>query len=320
MRALSVALCLGVLGSASVAQPATDSTTESTIDVAPVQTMSDVLAQSTAQDWRTPEPDRLLYLDLPSGRVVIELAPDFAPKHVVNLRILVRAKYFDGLAILRSQDNFVVQFGDPDAENTEKRRAVGRAKRTLSAEFERPIDEKLSFTQLPDGDGYAPQVGFSDGFPAGRDPKQRKTWLAHCYGTLGVGRDSSADSGGGTELYVVTGHAPRQLDRNITVVGRVLKGMELLSTLPRGTGALGFYEKAEERTTIASVRVASDVPEAEREAIEVMRTDTARFTQLIETRRNRRDDWYKRPAGFIDLCSVPIPVRAKVSPSSKQTP
>jgi len=107
----------------------------------------------------------------------------------------------------------------------------------------------------------------------------------------------------------VFGHAPRQLDRNITVVGRVLRGMELLSSLPRGTGPLGFYEKAEQRIPIKRVLIAADVAAAERSAIEVLRTDTASFSALVEARRNRRDEWYKHPAGHIDVCSVPLPVR-----------
>ena len=275
------------------------------------QTMTQVLEAASAGEWRRPDPARLLYVEIPAGRVVIELAQAFAPRHVANIQALVRQGYFDGLAILRSQDNFVVQWGDPNAENLENRKAVGKAARTLAPEFEREADAALEFTRLPDTDGFAPEVGFSAGFPAGRDSSAGKAWLAHCYGTLGVGRDNAADSGGGTELYVVTGHAPRQLDRNITVVGRVLKGMELLSTLPRGTAPLGFYEKPEQRTAIKSIRVAADLPETDRVALEVLRTDSKSFTKLIEARRNRRDEWYKRPAGHIDLCSVPIPVRVK---------
>jgi peptidylprolyl isomerase len=119
----------------------------------------------------------------------------------------------------------------------------------------------------------------------------------------------AADSSNGTELYVVIGQSPRQLDRNITTVGRVLQGMELLSVLPRGTGALGFYEDPARRTPIRSIRLASTVPAAERTALQVLRTDTPLFAELVEARRNRRDDWYKRPAGHIDLCNVPVPVR-----------
>ena len=99
---------------------------------------------------------------------------------------------------------------------------------------------------------------------SGRHAIRRKNeaWLTHCYGSVGVGRDVDSDSGGGTELYAVIGNAPRHLDRNITLVGRVVQGMELLSVLPRGTGALGFYEKAEQRVPIKSIRVAADVPAA----------------------------------------------------------
>jgi peptidylprolyl isomerase len=110
---------------------------------------------------------------------------------------------------------------------------------------------------------------------------------------------------------VVIGQAPRHLDRNVTLLGRVIQGMELLSAMPRGTGALGFYEKAEQRVPIKSIRVAADVPAAERSVLEVMRTDTPTFRAVIESRRNRREDWFHFQAGHIELCNVPIPVRSE---------
>jgi len=131
---------------------------------------------------------------------------------------------------------------------------------------------------------------------------------------VGAGRDIAADSSTGAELYVVIGQSPRQLDRNITTVGRVVQGMELLSVLPRGTGPLGFYEKPEQRVAIQSIRLASDLKPNERLSIEVLRTDTPLFAALVEARRNRRDDFYKRPAGHIDLCNVPLPVRTAPTP------
>jgi peptidylprolyl isomerase len=148
-----------------------------------------------------------------------------------------------------------------------------------------------------------------EGFPAARDRVHGTAWPVHCYGMLGVGRDVAADSGGGTELYVVIGHAPRQLDRNITLAGRVVLGMELLSALPRGRGSMGFYESPEQQTIITRVRVAADLPETARVALQILRTGTATFDALIEARRNRTDDWYKVPAGRIDVCNVPLPVR-----------
>jgi peptidylprolyl isomerase len=269
------------------------------------RTMAEVLAASQPSDWRPLDQENTLYLELAAGRVVIELTPAFAPGHAGNIKALVREKYFDGLTINRVQDNFVVQWGDPDAK-----REIRAAQRTLAAEFTRPL-RGLPFTRLPDGDVYAPQVGFSDGLPVGRNPGQGRAWLAHCYAMVGAGRDNDPDSGGGTELYVVIGHAPRQLDRNITVVGRVVWGMELLAALPRSNAPQGFYEKPEQRVPIRSVRVAADVPEAERVALEALRTDTPTFRALIESRRNRRDEWYKVPAGKIDLCNVPLPVRPR---------
>lgn len=272
------------------------------------RSMQQILDGSQPSDWRALDPETTLYLELPAGRVVIELAPAFAPQHVGNIRVLARQGYWDGMSINRSQDNFVVQWGDP-AEEGQPRKPLGDAKARLPAEFARG-SEGLPFHVLPDKDGWAPQVGFAHGFAAGRDMRERQAWLAHCYGTVGAGRDVAADSSNGSELYVVIGQSPRQLDRNITTVGRVVQGMELLSVLPRGTGPLGFYEKPEQRAPIKSLRLASSVPEAARTALEVLRTDTPLFDELVEARRNRRDEFYKRPAGHIDLCNVPLPVRS----------
>lgn len=271
------------------------------------KTMQDVLEASQPSDWRALDPNKTIYMELASGRVIIELAPAFAPEHSKNIVALVKEKYFDGLSINRSHDNFVVQWGDPE-EDEKKRRTFRLAKQQLPAEFVRKSDG-LAFTRLPDVDGWAQHVGFVEGMPAAKNTVTNQAWLAHCYAMVGAGRGLEADSSNGSELYVVIGQSPRQLDRNITTVGRVVQGMELLSILPRGTGTLGFYEKAEQRTPIKSVRLMADVAAEDRTAIEIMRTDTESFTQLVEARRNRRDDFYKTPAGHIDLCNVPIPTR-----------
>ncbi|MDB6111521.1 MAG: peptidylprolyl isomerase [Pedosphaera sp.] len=282
--------------------------------------MANVLAASSPGDWRALDPENTLYVELTSGRVVIELAPAFAPKHVTNVKALTREKYYDGLAIIRVQDNYVVQWADPDAEKPGAARQIQQAHKTLPAEFDRTLDPKLPFTPLPDKDVYAREVGFSGGFPMARDRRSGKMWLVHCYGMVGAGRDNASDSGGGTELYVVIGHAPRHLDRNVTLLGRVVQGMELLSGLPRGTGAMGFYEQAEQRVPIKAIRVAVDVPTAERSELEILRTDTPTFRDLIEARRNRREDWYQFPAGKIEIGNVPLPVRPKNSAASKSSP
>lgn len=284
----------------------------------PTPTAKEILAKSTPAEWRTPDPQNLLFMQLPTGRVVIELAPDFTPLHAANIRTLVRGHYFDGLAIIRVQDNFVTQWGDPnDDENGDKNkiRSLGKASKTLPPEFTRAIDPKLPWTALPDGDLYAPEVGFSEGFPVARDPASGQQWLAHCYGMVGVARDVAPETGSGSSLYAVIGQAPRRLDRNLAVAGRVLEGMPLLSGLPRGPEPMGFYTDLALRVTIQSVRLAADIPAKQRPAIEVLRTDSATFAALVEAKRNGRNAFYARPAGKVDLCSIDVPVReAKPAP------
>ncbi|HXD84041.1 MAG TPA: peptidylprolyl isomerase, partial [Rudaea sp.] len=250
-------------------------------------TMSEVLAASKPSDWHALDPQNTLYLQLAAGRVVIELAPQFAPQTVANIKTMVREKYFDGLDILRVQDNYVAQWGDPNADNAAKRRALGKAKAKVPAEFTVPLAKDFTFTPLPDHDGWAPQAGFVSDFPAAVDLQAHVAWPTHCYGTIGVGRDNAPDSGNGSELYAVIASSARWLDRNITVAGRVVQGMEFLSSLPRGHGDLGFYTKDEHPVPIQSVRLAADVPEKDRAHLQILRTDTPTFAALVESRRNR---------------------------------
>ena len=268
-------------------------------------TVTDVIKASKPADWRDLDPQNTLYVELPGGRIVIELAPMYAPNTVANIKALVHENYFDGLSVMRAQDNYVAQWGDP----TEKKEF--KAQKKVKAEFDVAIAKDMPFTALPDADTYAPQTGYSNSMPAARDPKAGRTWLTHCYGMVGVGRDNDPDSGAGTDLYVVIGHAPRALDRNVTLVGRVLQGIELLSTLPRGTGQLGFYEKPEQMVPLKSIRLAADVPEAERSHLEILRTDTPTFDAVINAARFRGGDWYKNSPDHVEVCNVMVPVRKK---------
>jgi len=276
------------------------------------KTAQEILATSPAGDWRALDPDNTLLMDLASGQVIIELAPRFAPAHAANIRALAHGGYWDGLAVVRVQDNFVTQWGDPDGDDAAKAKPfpAGAAPK-LPAEFSVPLDrigKSAGFAKLADVDGWAPRTGFVAGFPVAADPKNGQAWLAHCYGTVGAGRSDAVDSSNGAELYVVIGHAPRGLDLNITVVGRVLKGMELLSALPRGTGAMGFYDKPEQRTGIQRVRLLADVPAAERPALQVLKTESATWAELLDARRHR-GGWYVHSPNHVDICSASVPTR-----------
>ena len=278
-----------------------------TATAAPPVPLDQLLQASPAADWRPLDPRDTVYLELPAGRVVIELAPAFAPRAVAAVRGYVQAGYFDGSGVMRAQDNYVVQWGRAESDA----RAQAESKRKLAAEFDRALEGMPPFTRLEDPDTYAAEVGFAAGFPVARDPARKRAWLAHCYGAVGVGRDNSPDSGNGTELYAVIGQSPRNLDRNVTLVGRVVQGMEILSVMPRGPAPMGFYAEPREWAPIRKAVLAADLPEGERLPLEALRTDSATFRAVIASRRTRREAWFVDPVGRIGVCNVPLPVRPR---------
>ncbi|WHO38349.1 peptidylprolyl isomerase [Sphingobium sp. AP49] len=275
----------------------------------PPATPGAVVAQAPANAWHAIPAQDLLVMTIEGGKkLVIQLAPQFGPHHVANIRTLATAHWWDGTSINRVQENYVVQWGDA----TEKKPLPGGLAPTSPADYVQPLGAmKARLTRLPYPDPYAPATGFVDGWPVAMDGSGEGAgaWLPHCYGMIGVGRNMSPDAGTGAELYTVIGQAPRQLDRNIAVVGRIVEGMSALTSLPRGSGELGFYTEAERKLPIISVRLASDLPQAEQPHFQVMDTTSASFADYLRLRANRKDDFYDRPAGGVDLCNAPVPVR-----------
>lgn len=275
-----------------------------------VTTADEAIAAAPASHWIAINPDDIMVMDTAAGRMVIQLAPDFAPAHVAAIKALVKAGRFDDGRIVRVQDNYVVQWAarpvdgkevvsqPPDVREQRVRAAP------LPAEYERPA-RGLRFTPSPFADSYA-EAGFVSGWQAARDRKTGTAWLAHCYGTVGVGRDMPPDTGDGAELYTVIGHGPRHLDRNIANVGRVLAGIEPHAALPRGTEALGFYKDEGSRTKITRVRLASQIAGFPR--WQMMDTASPSFAAVVQARANRTG-FFIRPAGAADLCTLRVPVR-----------
>ncbi|MBA3577837.1 MAG: peptidylprolyl isomerase [Sphingomonas sp.] len=269
------------------------------------KTPSEIVAQSPASAWKAISPEDLLVMQLRGGgRVVIQLAPAFAPIHVANIRALARANWWDSSAIYRVQDNYVVQWGKNESEDPFPAGVVAKP----PAEYARPL-KGLSVHPLGFPDSYAPRAGFALGWPVATDPKSGTANLTHCYGYVGVGRGLSPDTGTGGELYAVIGHSPRHLDRNIAVVGRVVSGIEGLSSLPRGTEALGFYKERSQDVAITNIRLASQLPPADRPSFQYLDTSSAAFAAFVRARANRNDDFFIRPAGGTDVCNVQVPVR-----------
>jgi peptidylprolyl isomerase len=268
---------------------------------------NEAVSQAPAEAWRPVEPENLLVIELKEGgRVVVELAPDFAPVHVANIKAFARGGWWNNAAIYRVQDNYVAQWGNGDATVP----LPAGVTKTPPAEYDRAL-EGLSVRPLGYPDSYAPVVGHVGGWPVAYDPERGRAWLTHCYGMVGVGRDLAPDTGTGGELYAVIGHAPRHLDLNIALIGRVVEGMALLSARPRGTEALGFYKEPSQNIAIARARLASDMPAAERPAFEVLRSDSDAFSRFVTGRANRGGDFFQRPAGGVDVCNALVPVRKK---------
>lgn len=268
-------------------------------------TPTEIVQRAAAEEWMDIPATDLLVMTLGNGRrVVIQLAADAAPVHVRNIRQLAAAAWWDGTSINRVQDNYVTQWGDA----TEKKPLPATVVVTPPAEYDRPV-RGVAFTPLNGRDAYAARAGWSDGWPAAIE--KGRVSLVHCYGMVGVGRGLAPDTGSGAELYAVNGHAPRHLDRNIALVGRVIEGMDALSALPRGTEARGFYRTPAEQVPIASIRLAVSLPAGERPAFQMMRTDSADFARYVRARANRQDAFFIRPAGAVDICNAAVPVRPR---------
>ena len=273
-------------------------------DAPPPGSPSAIVAAAPASAWREIDPADLMLIDMADGRrVTIALAPRFAPVHVANIRALARAGWYDGTTIERVQDNYVVQWGDA----TEKKsKPAGLAK--PPAEYETPL-ANLKIDPLDARDAYAPKVGHVDGWPVAYDPAAATAWLTHCYAMVGVGRDLAPDVGDGAELYAVNGQAPRPLDRNIALVGRVIDGFDAWTALPRGQGTMGFYADEKARVPIAHVRLAADVPAAERPRWQMMVTDSPTYRAWAKAKADFKGDFLLRPPHALDICNLPTPVR-----------
>lgn len=344
-----------------------------------------IVEAADAEEWVSISPEDLLVMTLapdPQGnprQVVIQLMPaPFSQGWVENIRKLARAKWYDDISVNRVQDNYVVQWGDPNYDNPEAEgetkelpeglRVMGEDEYEAIGLLSTPVARgrpKLNYTlgaimmrnamiaaeggiQVPEelkqalkngqkpefippkppevGDRYASFASLLMGWPLGaamssETGEQNRFWPVHCYGMVGVGRNYSPDTGSGAELYTVIGHAPRHLDRNIALVGRIIEGMEHLSSLPRGKGELGFYgeDELDKRTPILSVRVVSDLQAASSEsagrkyAFEYLSTESETFAKYAEARANRRDPFFIHPAGGADICNIPVPVRRVAS-------
>jgi len=258
-----------------------------------------------ASEWRDVDGDNLVVMDTAHGRVLIELSSQFAPSHAERFRALVRSRFYDGKSFYRVIDGFVAQGGI--GEGDDKKLPDWPA---LKAEFDRNIGIDVDFVALGSPDLFADKVGHVDGFPVGQSRKDKRMWLLHCPGALAMARDNDPDTGG-TEFYIPIGHAPRRLDRNLTVFGRVLDGMQYLQKLNRGDSKVdsGVIQDAARRDAIVKVQMAADMAVAERPRVQVMDPTSKAFSAFKEQRRNPAPEFYKKAPPNLDICAFNAPLR-----------
>ncbi|MEE4294622.1 MAG: peptidylprolyl isomerase [Xanthomonadales bacterium] len=251
--------------------------------------------------WREAEPERLVYMELQDGLVLIELNPLFAPRTVKQFTALVEDGFYDGLPFYRVIEGFVAQGGDGSDLGEHSEIPL------LDAEFEIDWPADASWTAVQSPDMFAPQTGFIDGFAAARDPAGGKAWLAHCPGIVAMARNEGPDTSR-TDFYIVIGQAPRYLDRNMNVFGRVIHGMDAVQGINRGRPENdGIIRDEAASSRIKRIRMGHQVPETERLTALVPDTSHASFQEVLDQRRDRRQPFFhNKPPRVLDVCQVPV--------------
>ena len=255
----------------------------------------EIIKTASDSEWRTVSAQNIIKLTLPTGAAYIELNDKLAPTHANNMRQLATEGFYQGLSVYRFVEGFVAQGGD-----VSESKPVKNAKKALPAEFYLRTETPLKITELKGPDGYAAKTGFLNGFAVAQNQSQTETWQVHCPGVFAMARDNDINSGG-TEFYVTIGNSQRYLDRNITVFGRVLEGMEHFNLLQR---------KATEGQTfnpITDMQLLADIKDTDNSKFRVMKTDSNAFIALIEARKNRVEAWFVESPDYINVCAMPIP-------------
>ncbi|PCK30957.1 peptidylprolyl isomerase [Pseudoalteromonas piscicida] len=259
---------------------------------------SEVLAAAEPKDWQQLDPENILKIDLQTGPVYVALNPELAPNHVANIKALAREGFYNNLSMYRFVENFVAQGGDMSDKKVPQ-----KGKKAVAAEFYYPTDTKLAITPINAVDGYAPRTGFRNGFAVAQNEAGTKTWMTHCVGAFAMARTNEVNSGG-TEFYI-TLTPQRYLDKNTTVFGQLLAGMEHVQHLDRAP------TKGQAYNVINAVSVLADIQGAP--SFKRLKTETPIFSALIAARKNRAGDWFVDTPDHTDVCSVPVPVEMQES-------
>ncbi|AOT10291.1 peptidylprolyl isomerase [Pseudoalteromonas luteoviolacea] len=264
----------------------------------PVRAPAEIINTAPSEVWQTIDNQNVLRIELETGYVYVELNAQLAPHHTKNIKLLAQEKFYEGLNVYRFVEGFVAQGGDPTGS-----KMPVKAQKRINAELSHKTDKKLAITALDGSDGYAIRTGFLNGFAVGQNYGGTKTWMTHCTGTFAMARGNEINSGG-TEFYI-TLSPQRYLDRNITVFGRVLEGMQHVQQLQRTPVEGKPYNP------IKRVDILSDVATQDQSVFEYLQTNSAEFEELVAARTNRPEPWFKFTPNYVDVCAITVPTRRK---------
>jgi len=257
--------------------------------------------KKTAEQQRTVSENDLVYMMTTEGLIIYELLSQVAPNHAQRFRDLVNEGFYQGLDFYRVIDGFVAQAGEGEQEWDNVEGKPSKFKSTLKAELTRPLSKAFNLVQSPEL--IAPETGFIESVPAGRDPETKEEWLLHCPGTVAMARSNDVNSGA-TEFYINIGQAPRHLDRNMSVFARVVSGLEVAQRMTRGdrnTG--GIVADKAKRAEIVWAKLGSAVDAQFKKQVLVDNFDSERFQKRLAAARNKTNPFYVYAGnGNIDVC------------------
>ncbi|RZJ01732.1 MAG: peptidylprolyl isomerase [Brevundimonas sp.] len=254
-----------------------------------------------APEWRTVPAENLLVIDTTKGRVLVELTPEVAPLHVERIKLLARRGFYDGVPWHRVIDWFMAQTGDP-LGNGEGQSPYP----DLKAEFTFRREATMPFAAVAEPAGA--RVGFFHSLPVQTQPDSAfaltadgkvHAWGLYCPGVAGMARDEGNDTA--NSQFFLMRQAYPALDKRYTIWGTTVSGLDVVRSLQVGDGENGMMTAAQpDRMT--RVRIAADIPAAERPTVQVLATDSPRFRALVEETRSARG------ADF-SVCDITLPVQ-----------
>ena len=299
--ALLTTLALSTSACAGEEQSSVTKTAQTTVKTASASLTAGFNAPAEA--WRDLDPENTLYIDLDYGRVVLELYPEIAPLHVAQIKTLARQTFYDGITFHRVIEGFMNQTGDPTGTGTGDSELPD-----IQGEFtfRRPADMAVTLVGARSHAGKEIGVGFYKALPVASQPSSQAmltkdgkvaAFGLHCNGVTSMARTSDPNSAN-SQFFLMRDIA-QHLDAQYSIWGNTVLGHEHLTKIKVGS-------KGEDANFVPDVmnkvRVAADIPAAERVKVQVLKTDSPAFKNYLKSQK-------KSDGTYPDICDIRIPTR-----------